>query len=55
MSLYKAFATPLRPQGGVAEEFPVRAATRTAATELAFAYVIQVLCWQDFDLQVVGG
>jgi hypothetical protein len=54
LSLYRAFATPLRPRRSVEEEFPIRAATRTAATELAFAYVIQILRWQDFDLRVVG-
>jgi hypothetical protein len=37
------------------ESFPVRAYDHAMATDMAFAYVLQVLRLEEFELRVVGG
>lgn len=37
------------------EEFPVRAYDHAMASDMAFAYALQVLKLKDFELRVVGG
>lgn len=36
------------------EEFPVISQDHAAASRLAFAYVLQIMRLQDFELRVVG-
>jgi hypothetical protein len=52
---YKASVTYRNREGQEAEEvFPLRALDRTAASDLAVAYVLRVLKLQEFEIRIVG-
>jgi hypothetical protein len=52
---YNATVTYNDGEGRRREEvFPVRAAEHAAATNMAFAYVVEVLKLKEFELRVVG-
>ncbi len=53
--LYSAAVTYRNGEGREIEEvFPVRAADRSAASELALTYVLQVLKLSEFEIRIVG-
>jgi hypothetical protein len=54
--LFLATVTYRGSDGRVHEErFPIRAVERESASEMAVAYVLEVLKLKDFELRIVGG
>ena len=53
---YSASVTYRNAEGQETEEvFPVRTTDRAAASDLAVAYVLNVLKLQEFEIRIVGG
>jgi hypothetical protein len=53
---YSASVTYRNPEGQEIEEaFPVWTTDRAAASDLAVAYVLNVLKLQEFEIRIVGG
>jgi len=58
MSRVRSYAASVTYRNGEGkmqeEEFPVLSQDHAAASRLAFAYVLQIMKLQDFELRVVG-